>query len=304
MKNEKAKSELASKIEQLLKWKNISQSELAREIGIERSHVNKVIKSVESIKGTPKGFSDEKIRKIANFFNIDYNYLKNGNLTDNPKTSAQTLLNTLEAFGLKEFLMTDDEIYQMEQQEEYLIQNLREEIENDINNLSDEELGYMYYCLEAIISIEHIHYVFLNFMNQLNNQGLDKLSKFMSAMDISHNDSISALPLASKFYRAEMFFDNLRDMVQLEYCSINRFDKVEIIKKSILSFEDEKFKFFADHLQDILTLNSLDWKMLKCFAMLKNRQEVYSTIGYKISANHDVILDYLECLIPVNRKQI
>ena len=285
---------LANRLDKLLKWKGMSQYKLAKELGIDRSHLSKVINSAQSPKGTPKGLSNDNIEKIAKIFDIDFNYLKTGVFENKPRQSGQTLLNTIEAFGLNEFLMTEEEIYQMREQESNLMQNYRNLICDEVDRLQNEEIRYMYHCLKAIISVEHLYYVFLNFINQLNKDGLKRLIRFMNTMNITHEECITAFPLSNKFYEAELF---LGDADLPGKSDVSKEKMVDSIKESILAMDDERSEVLFKHLREILTLNKTDWQMLKRFSLLKSDQMVSSVLGYKVSVNHDVIFDYLECLI-------
>ncbi|MDD4297220.1 MAG: helix-turn-helix transcriptional regulator [Ruminiclostridium sp.] len=295
---------IAGRLIKLLKWKGMSQYRLADSVGIHRSHLNKVIQSARSPKGTPKGLSDGVIRKIAKYFDIDYNFLKTGSFSDAQNISTRILLNTLEAFELQDFRTTDEEIYEMEEQGKWLEQNYCNIICDEINGLNDEDLLYMYHCLKAILSIEHHYYVFVNLVNQLNKEGVDKISRFMNTMTTSLEDCVTSFPLANRFFEAEMLFDAPNTYDIQKSSSVTRSEMIEVIKESVLAMDEEQSEMLFDHLKDVLTLNKSDWQMLKRFALLRTKNMVFSKIGYKIPVNHEMIFDYLECLIKVHPKKI
>ena len=290
MENNQNENKLAERLRQLLDWKGISQYKLAKDTEISRSHVSTILKSTKGKKGTVKGLSDRNIKLVADYFDVDYNYLKNGTLGSYPKTSARTVLNTFEAFKL-EGLMTDEDIWYLEQQRNELDINIKEHITDRLANISEFALEYMYTFLDSILLIDNTQYAFLHFLNQLNSKGIEKLSKFMSCLTISHDDSIKALPQAMAFYKSEKILDKQNKT------EASRQSKLEFIENHVLMMDEDKMAFFSDHFDELLSLTKFDFQMLKRFALLGNSEMKSSALGYKIPSNYEVIFDYLEELL-------
>jgi transcriptional regulator with XRE-family HTH domain len=291
MDNTQEKNEIAKRILQLLKWKDISQNKLATGVGISRSHLNMCLSSKKTEKGTMKGFSDEILKRIANYFEVDYNYLKSGNdLILISQKNLSTLINTNEAFELKCF-QTEEEILYSEQQMEEFESNLKEHFIKRIIRMNERDLNYLYYFWDAVISIDNTQFLFLNYITQLNSIGMEKLSRFMNSMMISHEDIVKRLPSAFNLYKSESLFDEAKKV------ELSREEIIKIIENQIIDLSDDKIRFLFYHIDNLLSLTKSDYKTLKRFVLLGNSVMTFSAIGYKIPTNYEIIFDFIEAIL-------
>lgn len=291
MDNANEKNEIAKRIVQLLEWKNISRNKLAAELGISRSHLSMCLNLKKTDKGTIKGFSDEILKRISNYFDVDFNYLKSGNeLSLVAQQNRMTLINTNDAFQLN-CLQTEEEILHSEQQMEEFDANTKEHLIKVINGMNERDFNYLYHFWDSILSIDGTQFLFLNYINQLNGAGMEKLLNFMNSIMVSHEDISINLPLALNFYKSENLFNVARKV------EFSRENILKFLENQIMDLSDEEIRFLFYNVNSLLSLNKSDYKMLKRIKLLSNSKLVYSSIGYKIPTNYEIIFDFIEALL-------
>ncbi|MBN1065393.1 helix-turn-helix domain-containing protein [Clostridium botulinum] len=166
----------ASRLEEIMKIKNLKQKDLVKETGIAKSLISQYL----SGKCIPK---DDKLLKLSKFLNVDNKWLLGDEslikATITPKTKSNIITGD-DVIKYKDYIMNDNEIYELHLLE---CKRIKHELIEKVKKATPLQIDDLNYRFESLITLDNFDWKLLMLFNKLNVDGKKKALDYLKDLN-------------------------------------------------------------------------------------------------------------------------